>query len=49
MAERPDPARIHSQIVRIALKRVALAFDNFLRRIKEGQNAMDIDDMDYSG
>jgi hypothetical protein len=43
MAERPGPAGIHSQIVRNVLKRVALAFDNFFRRIKEGQNAMDIE------
>jgi hypothetical protein len=40
MAERPGPAGIHSQIVRNVLKRVALAFDNFFRRIKEGQNAV---------
>jgi hypothetical protein len=34
IAEQPDPVSIHSQIVRNVLKRVTLAFDNFLRRIK---------------
>src|SRR5262245_28549272 len=38
-AERPDLARIHSQVLQNVLKRVALAFDNFFRRIKEGQKS----------
>jgi putative transposase len=36
---RPDLAPIHSQVVQNALKRVACAFDNFFRRVKEGQQA----------
>jgi len=35
--ERPDLARIHSQVAQNVLKRVAFAFDNFFRRVKEGQ------------
>jgi putative transposase len=35
--ERPDLARVHSQVVQNVLKRVAFAFDNFFRRVKEGQ------------
>jgi len=35
--DRPDLARIHSQVVQNVLKRVAFAFDNFFRRVKEGQ------------
>jgi putative transposase len=36
---RPDLARIHSQVVQNALKRVAFAFDHFFRRLKEAQQA----------
>jgi putative transposase len=36
-AERPDLAGIHSQVIQNVLKRVEFAFDNFFRRIKEGQ------------
>jgi putative transposase len=36
---RPDLARIHSQVLQNALKRVACAFENFFRRVKEGQRA----------
>jgi transposase len=36
-AERGDLASIHSQVVQNVLKRVAFAFDNFFRRVKEGQ------------
>src|SRR5262245_290676 len=32
--DRPDLARIHSQVVQNVLKRVAFAFDNFFRRVK---------------
>jgi len=35
--DRPDLARVHSQVVQNVLKRVAFAFDNFFRRVKEGQ------------
>jgi putative transposase len=34
---RPEIARIHSQVVQNALKRVESAFDGFFRRVKEGQ------------
>ncbi len=36
-AERPDLARIHSQVIQNVLKRVTFAFDNFFRRVSEGQ------------
>jgi len=36
-AERPDLASIHSQVIQNVLKRVEFAFDNFFRRVKEGQ------------
>jgi putative transposase len=35
--ERDDLARIHSQVLQETLNRVDLAFNNFFRRIKEGQ------------
>jgi len=35
--DRPDLARVHSQVVQNVLMRVAFAFDNFFRRVKEGQ------------
>jgi putative transposase len=35
--DRLDLARIHSQVIQNVLKRVDLAFDNFFRRVKEGQ------------
>ena len=35
--DRPEFARIHSQVCQNALKRVEFAFDNFFRRIKAGQ------------
>ncbi len=35
--EREDLARIHSQVIQNVLKRVKFAFDNFFRRVKEGQ------------
>ena len=38
-ALRPDLARIHSQVLQNALKRVACAFEHFFRRVKEGQQA----------
>jgi putative transposase len=38
-AERGDLARIHSQVAQNVLKRVAFAFDNFFRRVKEGQRS----------
>ena len=34
-AERQDVARVHSQVLQNVLRRVALAFDNFFRRVKE--------------
>ena len=37
-AERTDVARVHSQVLQNALRRVALAFDDFFRRMKKGQN-----------
>ncbi|MCG3144886.1 MAG: IS200/IS605 family transposase ISMma22 [Gammaproteobacteria bacterium] len=36
-AERPDAARVHSQVLQNVLKRVARAFDDFFRRVKKGQ------------
>jgi putative transposase len=36
---RLDLARIHSQVIQNALKRVASAFENFFRRVKKGQPA----------
>jgi putative transposase len=36
-AERPDLASIHSQVIQNVLKRVAFAFDNFFRRVREGR------------
>src|SRR5262249_9194428 len=36
-AERQDAARVYSQVLQNVLKRVAFAFDNFFRRVKEGQ------------
>src|SRR5262245_16032176 len=35
--DRPDLARVHSQVIQDVLKRVDFAFDNFFRRVKEGQ------------
>ena len=35
--DRPEFARIHSQVIQNALKRVDFAFDDFFRRVKEGQ------------
>lgn len=35
--DRPEFARIHSQVMQNALKRVESAFDGFFRRVKEGQ------------
>src|SRR5262245_45644790 len=35
--DRPEFARIHSQVIQNVLKRVEFAFDNFFRRAKEGQ------------
>jgi len=35
--ERSDVARIYSQVLQEAIKRVDLAFQNFFRRVKEGQ------------
>ena len=35
--DRPDLALVHSQVVQNVLMRVAFAFDNFFRRVKEGQ------------
>jgi putative transposase len=35
--DRPEFARIHSQVIQNALKRVESAFDGFFRRVKEGQ------------
>jgi putative transposase len=35
--ERPALARVYSQVVQETLKRVDLAFQNFFRRVKEGQ------------
>jgi putative transposase len=37
--DRPDLARIHSQVIQNVLKRVESAFENFFRRVKEGQRA----------
>jgi putative transposase len=37
--DRPEFARIHSQVIQNVLKRVEFAFDNFFRRVKEGQRA----------
>jgi putative transposase len=37
--DRPEFARIHSQVIQNSLKRVDFAFDNFFRRVKEGQRA----------
>src|SRR5215813_14216997 len=34
-AERQDVARVHSQVLQNVLRGVALAFDNFFRRVKE--------------
>ena len=36
-AGRPDLAGVHSQVIQNVLKRVEFAFDNFFRRVKEGQ------------
>jgi putative transposase len=36
-AERPDAARVYSQVLLNVMKRVAFAFDNFFRRVREGQ------------
>jgi len=36
-AERPDLAKVHSQVIQNVLKRVEFAFDNFFRRVKENQ------------
>src|SRR5262245_3551766 len=36
-AARQDAARVYSQVLQNVLKRVAFAFDNFFRRVKEGQ------------
>jgi putative transposase len=35
--DRLDLARIHSQVIQNVLKRVEFAFENFFRRVKEGQ------------
>jgi putative transposase len=35
--DRPEFARIHSQVIQNALKRVESAFDGFFRRVKEGR------------
>jgi putative transposase len=35
--DRPEFARIHSQVIQNALKRVESAFDGFFRRVREGQ------------
>jgi putative transposase len=35
--DRPEFARIHSQVMQNALKRVESAFDGFFRRVREGQ------------
>jgi putative transposase len=35
--DRPEFGRIHSQVIQNALKRIEFAFDNFFRRVKEGQ------------
>jgi putative transposase len=35
--DRPDLARIHSQVIQNTLKRVESGFENFFRRVKEGQ------------
>jgi putative transposase len=35
--ERPDVARVHSHVLQNVLKRVALTFENYFRRIKQGQ------------
>jgi putative transposase len=35
--DRPEFACIHSQVIQNTLKRVEFAFDNFFRRVKEGQ------------
>ena len=35
--DRPEFAGIHSQVIQNTLKRVEFAFDNFFRRVKEGQ------------
>src|SRR5262245_52441989 len=37
--DRPEFARIHSQVIQNALKRVESAFDGCFRRVKEGQRA----------
>jgi putative transposase len=37
--DRPELARIHSQVIQNVLKRVESAFDNFFRRVEEGQRA----------
>jgi putative transposase len=37
-AERADVARVHSHVLQNALRRVALAFADFFRRMKKGQN-----------
>jgi putative transposase len=37
--DRPEFARIHSQVIQNTLKRVESAFDGFFRRVKEGQRA----------
>jgi putative transposase len=36
-SERSDLARVHSQVVQNVLKRVDFAFENFFRRVSEGQ------------
>src|SRR5215813_1650119 len=37
--DRPEFASIHSQVIQNVLKRVEFAFENFFRRVKEGQRA----------
>jgi len=37
--DRPEFARIHSQVIQNVLKRVESAFENFFRRVKEGQSS----------
>jgi len=37
--DRPEFARMHSQVIQNVLKRVEFAFENFFRRVKEGQRA----------
>jgi putative transposase len=37
--DRPEFARIHSQVIQNVLKRVEFAFENFFRRVKESQRA----------